>query len=38
MIIAYEVCFIRNNLLNPVARYGILKLQKEQPPQYKGLA
>jgi len=24
--------------LNPAARYAILELQKEQPPQYKGLA
>jgi len=24
--------------LSPVARYAILELQKEQPPQYKGVA
>ena len=29
---------LSKSFLNPVARYAILELQKEQPPQYKGLA
>ena len=29
---------LSKSFLNPAARYAILELQKEQPPQYKGLA